>query len=167
MKKIGILTCGNLTQEMGCCSYMFINELNSLTGPFARYADSGGAQLMGIISCAGCPTVAAPEKILTRVRALAELGCDVIHIGSCVEYVCPFKNKYKTLIEENYSGVKVEVGTHAYVVDKETSQKLFRKITGDILLQKRVSMTDMFLQIMELRQKGTEQVEHAVKEAIR
>jgi len=166
MTKIGILTCANLTQDMGCCSYMCLNELNSLTGPFARYADSGGAQLMGIISCAGCPTAAVPEKILMRVRALAELGCDVLHIGSCMEYVCPFTYKYKAVIEKHYPDVTVEIGTHAYVVDKDTSQKLFRKITSDILLQDRVSMTDMFLQILELRQKGAEEIESAVKEAI-
>jgi len=167
MKKIGILTCGNLTQDMGCCSFMCLKELNALSGPFARYKKDGGAQLMGIISCAGCPTAIAPEKILMRVRALAELGCDVIHIGSCMEYVCPFKNKYKTLIEERYPDVTVEIGTHGYVVDRETSRKLFGKITRDILLQERLSMTDMFLQILELKERGNNEMESAVRNATR
>ena len=166
MKKVGILTCANVVQDMGCCSFMCLKELNALTGPFARYSKYGGAQLVGIISCAGCPTAAVPEKILMRVRALAELGCEVIHISSCMEYACPFKNKYKTLIEENFPEVGVEVGTHAYVVDKETSKKLFRKITRDILLQQRLSMTDMFKQVIELEKKGSGGIEDAIKEAI-
>jgi predicted metal-binding protein len=166
VKKVGIITCANVTQDMGCCSFMCLKELNSLTGPFEQYVEYGGAQLMGIISCAGCPTAAVPEKILSRVRALAELGCEVIHIDSCMEYVCPFKNKYKALIEENFPGVGVEIGTHAYLVDKETSQKLFRKITGDILLQQRLYMTDMFKQVIELEKKGSDEIEDAVKKAV-
>lgn len=149
MTKVGIIRCRNLTQEMGCCSYMCLKELNRGAGHFARYAESGGAELMGIISCAGCPTAVVPERILSRVRALVDLGAEAVHLSSCLEYVCPFKNKYKFLIERDFPKVKVVVGTHGYVRDKETSQKMFREIIKSLLNQPRQSMTDVFRYMLE------------------
>jgi len=154
MTRIGIIRCSNVTREMGCCSYMCLKELNAGTGPFYRYKETGGAELIGIISCAGCPTAVVPEKILSRVRALVELGAEAIHISSCMMYVCPFKNKYKSLIEINFPDVKLFEGTHAYLVDKETSQKMFREITKSILNQPRQSMTDVFKHLIEEERRG-------------
>ncbi|MFZ5631826.1 MAG: hypothetical protein ACOY40_03195 [Bacillota bacterium] len=37
--------------------------------------------LIGSISCAGCPTVNAPEKILRRVKSIAEFKVDAIHFS--------------------------------------------------------------------------------------
>jgi len=128
---------------------MCLKELNTGSGHFTQYREKGGAELIGIISCAGCPTAVVPEKILSRVRALVELGAEAVHISSCMVYVCPFKSKYKTLIEQNFPNVKLFEGTHAYVVDKETSQKMFREITKSILNQPRQSMTDVFKYMLE------------------
>jgi len=47
-------------------------------GFFARYQEDESLDLIGIINCAGCPTLAAPEKILKRVRALAEYRLDAL-----------------------------------------------------------------------------------------
>ena len=64
MARIGILTCSNCTQETHCASVVCLGDLRKRRGLFARYAAEEPLDLIGIINCAGCPTVAAPEKIL-------------------------------------------------------------------------------------------------------
>jgi predicted metal-binding protein len=38
-------------------------------GFFEQYPQDEPLDLIGIINCAGCPTLAAPEKIIKKVRA--------------------------------------------------------------------------------------------------
>ena len=79
MARIGIITCSNMTNDLACSSFGCLEDSHAGKGTFARYADQGGAQVVGIISCSGCPTLIAPEKILRRVRTLAASGVDAIH----------------------------------------------------------------------------------------
>jgi hypothetical protein len=48
-------------------------------GLFERYQAGEPLDLVGIINCAGCPTVAASKKILKKVRAVAEYKLDALH----------------------------------------------------------------------------------------
>lgn len=112
MKKIGILTCGNTTQTLGCSSFKCLEDVYGGGGEFRRYEEDGGAQLAGIISCAGCPTAVAPEKLVGRVRSLAVLGVTSIHLSACVMALCPFKNKYITLLEDAFPDIRIVRGTH-------------------------------------------------------
>ena len=103
MARIGIVTCSNTTQDSGCSSFMCLKGVNENTGEFERYKNQGGTELMGIISCAGCPTAIAPEKLLRRVRSLSFLQLDAIHLSSCMMSLCPFKNKYARLLKNHFT----------------------------------------------------------------
>jgi predicted metal-binding protein len=61
MARIGIITCSNMTNDLACSSFACLEDSHNVTGTFARYEDKGGAQVVGIISCSGCPTLIAPE----------------------------------------------------------------------------------------------------------
>lgn len=112
MKKIGILTCSNTTQDLGCSSFKCLEELHKNEGKFKRYINSGGARLAGIINCAGCPTTVAPAKLVSRVRSLSAIGVDAIHLSGCMMALCPFKNKYIKLLGENFPEIEIIQGTH-------------------------------------------------------
>jgi predicted metal-binding protein len=112
MKRVAILNCTNTTQDMGCSACMCLDNINNTAGNFARYKEDGGAQLVGIINCAGCPTSVAPEKLLNRVKALTCLGVNAIHLSSCVVAVCPFKNKYLDMLRKEFPGIEIVEGTH-------------------------------------------------------
>ena len=98
MVRIGILTCANTTQELVCCSHLCLHDVNAREGFFARHNPKGGADLVGIIGCAGCPTWVAPEKIVHRVPSLIDTGLDAIHISNCLMTLCPFRERYAQII---------------------------------------------------------------------
>ena len=112
MKKVAILTCSNATQDLGCSSSKCLKAVYRNEGECKRYEDQGGAELAGIINCAGCPTIAGPEKILGRIRSLSALGVDAIHLSTCMMAFCPYKNKYFKLLEERYPEIEIIKGTH-------------------------------------------------------
>ena len=141
MANIGIITCSNTTQNADCSSFMCLQTLNDEEGPFARYRDQGGARLMGIISCAGCPTAVAPERLLRRIRALTELGLDAVHISSCVLALCPFQKKYIRLLEENFPELSIIQGTHDD--SAEGLVEWFRATMKEMLTQPQRSMADL------------------------
>lgn len=111
MKRIGILTCSNTTQDYACSSIGCFQDFNAKKGTFAKYGEEG-AELVGVISCAGCPTLYAPEKIFRRVRTLAASGVDAVHLANCVMGLCPFKNKYLKLLCNEFPQIEFIKGTH-------------------------------------------------------
>jgi predicted metal-binding protein len=112
MARIGILTCSNCTQETNCAAVVCLGDLRKRRGFFERYRTDDKLDLIGIINCAGCPTLAAPEKILKRVKALAQYGLDALHFSYCMTALCPFLNKYRAVIAELYPDLTVVMGTH-------------------------------------------------------
>jgi predicted metal-binding protein len=72
MARIGILTCSNCTLETNCGAVVCLGDMRKRRGFFERYQNEEKLDLIGMINCSGCPTLAAPEKILKRVKALAE-----------------------------------------------------------------------------------------------
>ena len=81
MARIGIINCSNCTQETDCASVVCLGDMRKRKGLFERYPKDEPLDIVGIISCAGCPTMAAPEKILKRVRALAEFKINALHFS--------------------------------------------------------------------------------------
>lgn len=71
MARIGILTCSNCTQELDCASVVCLGDMRKRKGFFERYKGDDNLVLVGMINCAGCPTVGAPGKILRKVGSLA------------------------------------------------------------------------------------------------
>ncbi|GBE02997.1 CGGC domain protein [bacterium BMS3Abin08] len=91
MARIGVLTCSNATQDLGCSSASCLADFRKRRGSFADYPQDEPLDLVGIINCPGCPTVIGADKLLQRIRALTEFRVDVIHFTYCIKALCPFK----------------------------------------------------------------------------
>ena len=112
MARIGILTCSNCTQETNCAAVVCLGDMRKRRGFFERYRDEQHLDLIGIINCSGCPTLAAPEKIMQRVKALAEYRLDALHLSYCMTALCPFLKKYQAVIAKTYPDLEIVLGTH-------------------------------------------------------
>lgn len=141
MARIGILTCSNATQDLGCSSASCLADLRKRRGAFAAYPAAEPLDLIGIINCPGCPTVIGPEKLLQRIRALTEFRVDAIHFANCVKAFCPFKEKYKQALEGQFPKIKLVIGTHEeHIPDEE-----FRDRVRKLFCQPRKTMIDVIL----------------------
>lgn len=127
MARIGILTCSNCTQDTNCASVVCLGDMRKRRGLFERYSNENQLDLIGIISCSGCPTLAAPEKILKRVDALAGYKLDALHFSYCMTALCPFIKKYEKVILENYSELTIIHGTHT-PGDKKVFQEKVKEL---------------------------------------
>ena len=112
MARIGILTCSNCTQDTNCASVVCLGDMRKRRGFFERYQNDEKLDLIGIINCSGCPNLAAPEKILKRVKALADYKLDALHLSYCMTALCPFLNKYQAVIAQAYPDLEIVSGTH-------------------------------------------------------
>ena len=127
MARIGILTCSNCTQDTNCASVVCLGDMRKKRGLFDRYSNEKDVDLIGIINCAGCPTIAAPEKILKKVGALAEYRLDALHFSYCMTALCPFIKKYEKVIREKYPDLTIVHGTHR-PGDKTVFQKKVKEL---------------------------------------
>ena len=141
MAKIGILTCSNATQDLGCSSVSCLANLRKRKGAFADYPDDEALTLIGIISCPGCPTLTGEDKLLQRIRALTEFGVDTIHFTYCIKALCPFKEKYKKALENRFPEIKVVLGTH----EERVTPVEFRERVNNLFSQPRKPMVDIIL----------------------
>lgn len=139
MARIGILTCSNATQDLGCSSVSCLHDMRKHKGAFEQYDNGESLDLIGIMSCAGCPTLAGPEKLLNRIRALTEFRIDAIHFSYCIDALCPYKSKYKALLETNFPNIKVVIGTH----EAHIAHEQFRDEIKEVFCQPRRSMVDI------------------------
>ena len=128
MARIGILTCSNCTQETNCAAVVCLGDMRKRRGFFERYRDEEKLDLIGIINCSGCPTLAAPEKILKRVKALAAYRLDALHFSYCMIALCPFLKKYQAVVKEAYPDLEIVLGTH---IPKDKDQ--FRQDVRELL----------------------------------
>jgi len=141
MARIGIITCSNMTNDLACSSFGCLEDSHVGKGAFARYAEQGGAQVVGIISCSGCPTLIAPEKIIRRVRTLVASGVDAIHFAYCLENICPFKKKYQSILHDEFPEIEFVSGTHEPL--SEESAAAMGKFIHEGLCQRPLSMVDV------------------------
>ncbi len=141
MAKIGILTCSNATQELGCSSVSCLSDFRKRKGAFMDYPSEEKLTLMGIINCPGCPTLIGPDKLLQRIRALTEFGVDTIHFAYCMKALCPFKEKYKAALEETFPEVRIVIGTH----EEHVSPEEYRRRVKKLFCQPRKTMVDIIL----------------------
>ncbi|OGP74790.1 MAG: CGGC domain-containing protein [Deltaproteobacteria bacterium RBG_13_58_19] len=150
MARIGIITCSNCTQESNCASVVCLGDLRKRRGFFEKYPKEEPLDLIGIINCAGCPTVAAPEKIMKKVQALAEFKIDALHLSFCLTALCPFINKYVKIIKKSLPQIKIIRGTH-----KPVEKTDFQKGVKELLCQTLTSpqtMTDMIKGTLKIPQ---------------
>src|SRR4030043_756801 len=157
-KRIGIVICSNSYHDMNCNSTMCLMDFQRGNSAFSQYNKSEGAELLGIISCAGCPTLAAPEKILHRIKPMVDLGVNAIHLSSCMLMLCPFKNKYKNLIEKTYPGLTVIEGTHfpPEGMTPEQAGKQIVESAHEMLCSSRPAMSKVALELYPDEFPGTD-----------
>jgi predicted metal-binding protein len=141
MARIGILTCSNATQDLGCSSASCLADFRKRKGAFSDYPAEGPLDLVGIISCPGCPTLTGADKLLQRVRALTEFNVDVVHFSYCVKALCPFKEKYEKALREAFPSIKIVIGTHREHITPEE----FRSRVKKLFSQPRKNMVDIIL----------------------
>jgi predicted metal-binding protein len=148
MARIGILTCSNATQESNCGSVVCLADMRKRRGFFNIYSENEPIDLIGIINCAGCPTVAAPEKILKKVRALAEFRIDALHFSFCITALCPFIKQYEKIIRKEYPDMEIVAGTHK-PIDKNEFQRGVKEILCQTI-KKTQDMTSLMKGTLEL-----------------
>ncbi len=141
MARVGILTCSNATQDLGCASVSCLADLRKRRGTFSRYAQDGPLSLVGIISCPGCPTMTGPAKLLQRIRALTEFRVDAIHLSNCIKALCPYREKYLDALGDTFPGIDIVMGTH----EEHISDMEFRERVGRLFRQDRKTMGDIIL----------------------
>lgn len=141
MARIGILTCSNATQDLGCSSASCLSDYRKRKGTFAEYPSNQPLDLVGIINCPGCPTLTGPDKLLQRVRALTEFRVDVIHFSYCMKALCPFKEKYQKALQEAFPNITIIIGTHQEHITPEE----FRQRVKRLFCQPRKTMVDVIL----------------------
>lgn len=139
MARIGILTCSNATQDLGCSSVSCLRDMRKRKGAFARYDAGDKLELIGIINCSGCPTLAGPEKLLGRIRALTEFRIEAIHFTYCMDVLCPFKAKYQLLIKEHFPEIEIVMGTH----EAHVTHEQFRNEVKGLFCQTQRTMVDV------------------------
>lgn len=138
MARIGILTCSNCTKELDCASVVCLGDLRKRKGLFQQYKSDEPLDLIGIISCAGCPTINGQEKILRRVRSIVEFRIDSLHFSYCMTALCPFKERYVTVIQAAYPELRLVMGTHA-----PRDPGTFQNEVKSMLCASRFNMTDL------------------------
>lgn len=141
MARVGILTCSNATQDLGCSSPSCLASLRKREGAFADYPKDEPLDLIGIINCPGCPTLTGPEKLLKRIKGLTEFKVDAIHFSYCVTALCPFKEKYRKALEEAHPDVTIVMGTHEVRIAPEEYRNKVKKL----FCQDATSMVDIIL----------------------
>jgi predicted metal-binding protein len=141
MPRIGILTCSNATQDLGCSSVSCLADLRKRKGSFADYPKNEPLDLVGIINCPGCPTLIGPDKLLQRIKALTEFRVEAIHFSYCIKALCPFKEKYKDAIEKAYPDITIRVGTH----EEHLSAEEYRARVKKLFCQPKRTMVDVIL----------------------
>lgn len=117
--KIGIINCSNATQEMDCCSVSCLRDFNKRLGSFQHYQEADSLRLVGMISCAGCPTKFYPDKILKRVDSLIQFGVTHVHFSNCMTAFCPFLKTYSRTIKQKYPDIELINGTHEMHISNE------------------------------------------------
>lgn len=145
MVRIGILTCSNATQDLGCSSVSCLSDLRKRKGAFALYPINEPIDLVGIISCPGCPTLTGTDKLMHRIRALTEFKIDAIHLSYCMKALCPFKEKYRSDLEEKFPDIKFIIGTH----EEHITTDDFKKRVKTVFNQPRKTMVDIILDRLE------------------
>ena len=141
MAKIGILTCSNATQDLGCSSVSCLAYFRKRKGTFAEYPDDEKLTLSGIVNCPGCPTLTGPDKLIERIRSLTDFGVTFIHFSNCVKSLCPFKEKDKNALEESFPQIKVVIVTH----EEHITPEEFRQRVKKLFNQPRKTMIDIIL----------------------
>jgi len=141
MARIGILTCSNATQDLGCCSASCLADFRKRRGTFSKYPAAEELVLVGILNCPGCPTLTGADKLLQRIKGLTAFRLDAIHFTYCMKALCPFLKTYRKALASAYPHLRLVIGTHQEHVTPEEYRQRVKKLFG----QERRCMADIIL----------------------
>jgi len=141
MLRIGIMTCSNATQDLGCSAMSCLADMRKRKGAFARYPKEEELVLAGLINCPGCPTVSGAGKLIERARSLMEIKLHAVHFSYCIKTLCPFKERYQEALASRWPGVDIVMGTH----EEHLSPIEFREKVETLFTQDTKSMVDVVL----------------------
>lgn len=107
MNKVGIIRCQQ-TEDMcpGTTDFKVARE-----GKLG-FASTGPVEVMGFISCGGCPG----KKAVSRAKMLVERGADIIAFASCMSKGNPIGMKCPHF-QEIKGAVTKKVGSHIKILD--------------------------------------------------
>ena len=114
MPKVGILGCEATTRDMDCVMIGCFGNMRGRNGMFERYSEDDPPELVGIISCGGCPTALGADRVWQKVKALKEYGIEALHLTSCLVQVCPFTEEFIKAIRTEYPDLLIVEGTHPF-----------------------------------------------------
>jgi predicted metal-binding protein len=114
MPKVGILGCDATTRDMDCVMIGCFGNMRDRQGMFEQYTKDDPPELVGIISCGGCPTALGADRVWQKVKALKEYGIEALHLTSCLVQVCPFTEEFIKAIRAEYPDLKIVQGTHPF-----------------------------------------------------
>jgi predicted metal-binding protein len=107
MAKIGIIICNREKTCFGGKCFMSIQER---AGAFRKYSKNEPLEIVGFITCGGCPG----ERLERAPSEMKKYGAEEIYLASCflAGYPpCPYIGDFIQYIE-NYVKLPVVVGTH-------------------------------------------------------
>ncbi|MBI9109709.1 CGGC domain-containing protein [Maridesulfovibrio ferrireducens] len=107
MKKVGIIRCLQ-TEDICPGSMDFKVTANGTLG----FESTGPVEIVGFVSCGGCPG----KRAVARAKMMVDRGAEIIAFASCISkgnpigYACPF-------FEEIKSAVIRKVGPEIEILD--------------------------------------------------
>ena len=107
MAKIGIIVCDRERTCIGGKCFMAVNER---VGVFRKYPKEEPLDVVGYVTCGGCPG----ERLERAPADMKKYGAEEIVLASCffAGYPpCPYIDNFIQYIE-NYVGLPVVVGSH-------------------------------------------------------
>lgn len=82
MIRIAILCCDNVKNELSYAATGCLRSFNEKKGMFEQYNEGMEAQLVSFSTCADCPTLLAPEKIIKKIKPLVDISkAEKIHFS--------------------------------------------------------------------------------------
>ena len=105
--KIGIIICD---RYRNCAGGKCFRAARERAGSFSRYPAEAPLEVVGFVSCGGCPGGNVEYAPAEMVRN----GAEAIHLatGLVVGYPpCPYIDDFVRFVEEKY-GMEVVIGTH-------------------------------------------------------
>ncbi len=136
MVKVGIIICD---RNRTCTGNKCFRSINERDGAFQEYDKEEPIEVVGWITCGGCPG----ERLEFSPADMKKYGAEKIYLASC--YLagyppCPYIEDHIKYIE-NYVGLPVVIGTHPmpqnYIDTHEKAgdwkgyEKYLEKITDD------------------------------------
>ncbi len=109
MKKVGIIRCQQ-TEDM-CPGIM---DFKVAAAGAQAFADFGPCEIIGFVSCGGCPG----KRAVSRAKLMAERGAEAIFLASCIKkgnpigMPCPNYEAMKAAIKAKLGDVPLIDWTH-------------------------------------------------------